>query len=41
MKKRDFLKSTGAIALGAMLPSSVWAMANKGESFKQMAVLTA
>tara|TARA_B110000305_G_scaffold240301_1_gene310520 strand:+ start:1113 stop:2450 length:1338 start_codon:yes stop_codon:yes gene_type:complete len=33
MKKRDFLKSTGAIALGAMLPSSLWAMV-KGKKLR-------
>ena len=26
MKKRDFLKSTGALAIAALLPSSVWAL---------------
>ncbi len=26
MKKRDFLKTTGAIALGAMIPSPIWAL---------------
>ena len=30
MKKRDFLKTTGAIALGAFLPSSVWALSKNG-----------
>ena len=28
MKKRDFLKITGAITLGAFLPSPMWAMSN-------------
>lgn len=28
MKKRDFLKTTGVLAITAMLPSSVWAMAS-------------
>ncbi len=28
MNKRDFLKTTGAIALGAFLPSPMWAMSN-------------
>ncbi len=30
MKKRDFLKSTAAITLGALLPSSVWALSKNG-----------
>lgn len=33
MKKRDFLKSTGIVALGAMLPSSVWAL-SKGKRLR-------
>lgn len=28
MKKRDFLKSTGIFALGAMMPSSIWALSS-------------
>ena len=28
MKKRDFLKSTAAITMGAFLPSPMWAMSN-------------
>lgn len=30
MKKRDFLKTSGALALGALLPSSVWALSKNG-----------
>lgn len=30
MKKRDFLKTTGAIAIGAMMPSSLWALSKNG-----------
>ena len=30
MKKRDFLKSTAALGLTAMLPSSVWALSKNG-----------
>jgi predicted dehydrogenase len=29
MKKRDFLKTTGALALGAFLPSPIWAFSKK------------
>jgi predicted dehydrogenase len=30
MKKRDFLKTTGAVALGAMMPSPLWALSKDG-----------
>lgn len=33
MKKRDFLKSMGIVALGAVLPSSVWAL-SKGKRLR-------
>jgi hypothetical protein len=29
MKKREFLKSTASIAVGALLPASLWADAKK------------
>jgi len=29
MKKRDFIKTTSAVAMGAFLPSSVWALSKK------------
>lgn len=30
MKKRDFLKTTGAFALASLLPSSIWALSKNG-----------
>ena len=30
MKKRDFIKTTGAMALASMLPSSIWALSKNG-----------
>ncbi len=30
MDKRDFLKVSGALAVGAMLPAPLWALAKKG-----------